>query len=426
MVRVPDRPVARRGWRFSAAAGALLVALPLAACGGGDGGTPVLNLFYGPEENLQTVVDECNQAAGGRYRIAYQTLPREADDQRTQMVRRLAAEDEGMDILGLDVTWTQEFAGAGWIREWTGDDRAEAERGTLTGPLESARYQGKLYGAPKNTNIQLLWYRTDLVDEPPRTWDEMIEVSQRLRDRGETYQIITMGAQYEGLMVLYNTLTTSAGGRILSDDGTEAAFDEGAVRALEVLQRFASAGVTDPSFTNAFEDDARLAFQDGAGAFQLNWPFVYPALQEDAPDVAGTVRWARYPAVDPQTPSQVTIGGYNLAVSAYSRYPEQAFEAARCLRNPEHQLFSAVKDGVPPTIESVYDQPEMAEAYPMRDLILAELRDAAIRPQTPAYQNVSTVVSAVLSPPSEIEPAQTVERLRELVDNALESRGVLP
>jgi multiple sugar transport system substrate-binding protein len=235
-----------------------------------------------------------------------------------------------------------------------------------------------------------------------------------------------MGAEYEGLVVLYNTLTASAGGEIVNEEGTEAVFDEGAVRALAVLQRFATAGVTSPSFTNAMEDDARLQFQSGEAAYQLNWPFVYPALQEDAPELAENVGWARYPAVDAGTPSRVTIGGYNLAVSAYSRHPEEAFEAALCLRDPEHQLFSAVNDGVPPTIESVYDDPEMAEAYPMRDEILTELREASNRPLTPAYQNVSTVISTTLSPPSAIEPEQTADRLRQQVQRALESRGVLP
>jgi hypothetical protein len=72
----------------------------------------------------------------GRMRVAaalagpYQVLPRAADDQRTQMVRRLAAQDDGIDVLGPDVTWTPEFASAGWILECTGERNSEAEKGT--------------------------------------------------------------------------------------------------------------------------------------------------------------------------------------------------------------------------------------------------------------------------------------------------------
>ncbi len=423
----PNSDTRRRRRSVTAIVAAVLVAVPLGACAGrDDDGVPTINFYNPPVENMQHVIDECNAAAGGRYEIVYRVLPRAADDQRVQMVRRLAAEDDSMDVLGLDVTWTQEFAGADWIREWTGADADQVRQGTLPGPLESATYEDKLYAAPNNTNVQLLWYRTDLVPEPPRTWDQMISQAQQLKAESKPYQVITMGAQYEGLVVLYNTLVAGANGTILSADGKTATMDAGAVKALELLKRFATAGVTSPSFTNAQEDPARLDFQSGNGAFQLNWPYVYPAMQEAAPDLAKNVRWARYPAVDPSTPSRVTIGGTNLAVSAYSRHPAESFEAARCLRNAEHQKYAAINDGVPPTIESVYAAPEMAEAYPMKDVILEELRDAAVRPLSPAYQNISTVMSATLSPPSAIDPARTAEDLKKLIQDALESKGVLP
>ncbi|WP_435871426.1 ABC transporter substrate-binding protein [Micromonospora echinaurantiaca] len=426
-MRDPDGSRRRPRVRALAAAAALTLVAPMAACGSGDdGGVPTINLYYPPEQNLQKVVDNCNAAAQGRYRIAYRVLPRQADDQRVQMVRRLAAEDPGMDVLGLDVTWTQEFASADWILEWTGQDRAEVEQGTLAGPLETARYQDKLYAAPKNTNVQLLWYRKDLVPEAPKSWDQMISAAQQLKQQGKPYQVLTMGAQYEGLVVLYNTLAESAGGNILSDDGKRAVMDEGTVKALEQLQRFATSGVTSPSFSNATEDPVRLEFQSGNGAFQVNWPFVYPAMQEANPELAKQVAWARVPGIDENTPSKVTIGGVNMAVSAYSEHPAESFEAAKCIRNAENQKFSAVNDGVPPTIERVYDDPEMAEAYPMKETILEELKEPATRPLTPAYQSISTVMSAILSPPSAIDPQRTADELRDAIADALESKGVLP
>ncbi|WP_433281928.1 ABC transporter substrate-binding protein [Micromonospora sp. CA-244673] len=428
MTADPDRAARRRpARRAAAAAAALALVAPLAACGsGGEGGTPTINLYYPPEQNLQKVVDDCNAQAQGRYRIAYRVLPRQADDQRVQMVRRLAAQDPGMDVLGLDVTWTQEFASAEWIREWTGQDRAEVEQGTLAGPLDTARYEDKLYAAPKNTNVQLLWYRSDLVPEPPKSWDEMISAAQRLKQQGKPYQVLTMGAQYEGLVVLYNTLAESAGGKVLSDDGKKAVMDEGTVRALDQLKKFATSGVTSPSFSNATEDPVRLEFQSGSGAFQVNWPFVYPAMQEANPELAQKVKWARVPGVDANTPSKVTIGGVNMAVSSYSKHPTESFEVAKCIRNAEHQKFSAVNDGVPPTIEAVYADPEMDKAYPMKETILEELKEPAVRPLTPAYQSISTVMSAILSPPSAIRPEQTADELRDAIADALESKGVLP
>jgi multiple sugar transport system substrate-binding protein len=138
---------------------------------------------------VQQAVDTCTASSGGRYVIKYQKLPKGADGQRQQMVRRLAARDKGMDILGLDVTWAPEFAAAGWIREWTGPNRAQAEEGTLEGPLKTASYEGKLYAAPYNSNTQLLWYRSDLVPTPPATWDEMFDMAIALAKQNKPHYI---------------------------------------------------------------------------------------------------------------------------------------------------------------------------------------------------------------------------------------------
>ncbi|HEV7907306.1 MAG TPA: ABC transporter substrate-binding protein, partial [Pseudonocardiaceae bacterium] len=152
-------PSRRPRHRFAVALGAALVAAPaVTACAASDSGTTI-NVYKYPQESFQKIVDQCNAKAGGRYDIVYHKLPREADGQREQMVRRLAAQDTEMDVLGLDVTWTAELAKAGWIKEFTGDNKAKVEQGTLKTPLDTARYDGKLYAAPDNTNVQLLWYR---------------------------------------------------------------------------------------------------------------------------------------------------------------------------------------------------------------------------------------------------------------------------
>lgn len=414
-------------WRMLAVSGAaLMTASTVAACGSDDG--MQINVYYAPEQNFQSVIDRCNEEANGRYEIVYRTLPRDADGQREQMVRRLAAGDTDLDILGLDVTWVPEFAEAKWLEEWTGSDRSAAEEGVLEGPLTTAEWNGRLYAATKNTNVQLLWYDDSVTPTPPKTWREMIDMAKQLKSEGKPYQILFTGAQYEGLVVTYNTLVASHGGQILSEDGKSVVMDEGAVDALELLKEVASSGITDPSLTNAQEQQVQQAFesQDSNAAFELNWPYVYAAMQAANPERAQNFKWARYPGID--GPGRVTIGGYNLAVSSYSQHKPEAFEAALCLRSEESQRYSAINDGVPPTIESVYDgdDQEFVEAYPMWETIVEELQDAAVRPLTPVYQNLSTVTSKVLSPPQDIDPESTAAELREQLQKALDSKGVLP
>lgn len=414
-------------WRMLAVSGVALAIAPMVAACGSDGGKTI-NVYYAPEQNFQTVIDRCNEQAKGRYRIVYQKLPRDADGQREQMVRRLAAGDTGLDVLGLDVTWVPEFAEARWLQEWTGQNKTTAEDEVLEGPLKTAMWNGRLYAATKNTNVQLLWYDKSLTPTPPTTWREMIAMAKQLRSDGKPYQIVFTGAQYEGLVVTFNTMVASYGGQILSADGRRVVMDAGAVNALRLLRDVTSQGVTDPSLTNAQEQQVQQAFEskDSTAAFQLNWPYVYAAMQQANPERAKNFRWARYPGID--GPGRVTVGGYNLAVSAYSQHKPEAFEAALCLRSKQSQRFSAINDGVPPTIQSVYDKDdaEFVKAYPMWQTILTELNDASVRPLTPVYQNLSTITSKVLSPPQDIDPQSTADRLRNQLQLALESRGVLP
>jgi multiple sugar transport system substrate-binding protein len=414
-------------WRMLAASGAALAVAPMVAACGSDGGITI-NVYYAPEQNFQSVIDRCNQEANGRYEIAYQKLPRDADGQREQMVRRLAAGDTDLDVLGLDVTWVPEFAEAKWLEEWTGSNKSEAEADVLEGPLKTAMWNDKLYAATKNTNVQLLWYDDTVTPKPPETWREMIDQAKDLKREGKPYQILFTGAQYEGLVVTYNSLVASYGGKILSDDGKSVVMDQGAVDALKLLKEVASEGITDPSLTNAQEQQVQQGFEskDSKAAFELNWPYVYAAMQTGNPERAKNFKWARYPGID--GPGKVTIGGYNLAVSAYSPHKPEAFEAALCLRSKESQRYSAINDGVPPTIESVYDKSDadFVKAYPMWQTILDELQDAAVRPLTVVYQNLSTITSKVLSPPQDIDPQSTAADLRDGLQKALDSKGVLP
>jgi multiple sugar transport system substrate-binding protein len=422
-----------------------LLAVALLACGlltacSSSGGTTI-NLYISPENNLQTVVDRCNAAANGRYRIVYNKLPRDADGQREQMVRRLAAGDSSLDILGLDVTWVPEFAEAGWIDEWTGANKTAALYDVLPGPLATAQWDGKLYGATKNTNVQLLWYDDRVTPKPPATFDEMMRQAQALKAAGKPDQVLFTGAQYEGLVVFYNTLVASAGGHILSDDGKSVVMDAGAVKALALLKTLTTTGITNASLTNQEEDQVRQSFQRGEAAFELNWPYVYASYGQEKPQDLSHLKWTRYPSVVPGTPSRVTIGGYNLAISTYSPHKPEAFEAALCLRNPTSQKYQALEGGLPPSLASVYDDtrpldpakpfdakanPTMASQFPMKADIRAALLNAAVRPLTPAYQTLSTVIAKVLSPPSDIDPQSTADELRAKLTDALDSKGIIP
>jgi multiple sugar transport system substrate-binding protein len=421
-------PRRRRSRRFIATLGiAVLVGAALAACGGG-GGKITLNFYNFPDNSgaIQQAVDTCTSAAKGKYRVKYNKLPTGADGQRQQMVRRLAAHDSAMDILGLDVTWEAEFAEAGWIRPWTGANRAAASRGTLKAPLETATWKGKLYAVPYNSNTQLLWYRDDLVPKPPKTWDEMIDDALKLAKEGKPHLIEIQGAQYEGVVVWFNSLIASAGGSVLTADGTKASMGAPAVKALSIMKRLASSRAADPSLSVQQEDQNRLAMESGTAAFQLNYPFVYPSMKANKPKLFKHFKWAQYPSVNANEPSHVTIGGIDLAISKYSKHADLAFQAALCLRNRENQKIAATKGGLPPTLSDLYNDPSLQKDYPFRKDIQTALKNASVRPKTPAYQSVSIVISHAVSPPSKINPSSTAKKITDQLKDAIQSKGLIP
>jgi len=445
--QTPD--TARR--RGAVGACALLAAAALAGCGSGPVGPPVLN-FYGPADGAAqygAAAEDCTAAAAGRYSVVYRSLPKSADDQRLQLARRLVAGDDEVDIVGIDVTWTPEFAAAGWIERFPEDLAARVREGTLEGPLETATYQDALWAAPLNTNTQLLWYRKDLAPTPPATWDEMIDASEALAEQDLPSYIEVQGAQYEGLTVWFNTLLTSAGGGILDEAGTVLLGDgDAAARALSVMQRVAASPASDPSLSVAKENDGRLAMEAGEAAFQINYPFVYASINTPPPDGGGggtfldeqgrpsatdtgrrvvdEFAWAPYPSVVPGQPASPTIGGFNLAVSTTGGEQELAFEAIECLRNRDNQLRNAVEGGVPPTLEKLYSDPAFQEEYPAWEAIKAALDNASIRPLTPAYTSISIVLSDRLNPPDQIDPAALVPELVDQVERAVNSEGLVP
>ena len=182
-----EAAVSRGGRRIALLALALLAAaFALTACGDDDsGGSTELSffIFNEPSGVIPTIADRCSKQSNGDYTISFEYLPSDADQQREQLVRRLGAEDSSIDIIGMDVIWTGEFANAGWIEEWTGEDEKAVTEGVFPSVAETARFEDKLWGAPIWSNTQLLWYRTDRV--PNAAEDLGGDAPSGRPDRGE-------------------------------------------------------------------------------------------------------------------------------------------------------------------------------------------------------------------------------------------------
>jgi multiple sugar transport system substrate-binding protein len=407
-----------------AAALLALAAAIASSCGvGGDeGGTGARAInwyvFNEPGGAYDQAVSECNDEAQGRYQINYVKLPTDANQQRELIVRRLAAEDDSIDLVGMDVIWTAELAEAGWILPWEGEDRTAAEEDKLEGPLKTVEFQGKVWGIPFTSNTQLLWYRKDEVDPPGDeiTWDQLIDDAAA---KGKAVEV--QGAQYEGLTVWINSMIAGAGGQIVDQNG-DVKVDDSAAKAAAIERKLADSKAAPPGMATNKEDDARLGFEGGRSVYEVNYPYIYPSAAGVSEDFQKSIGWARYPRTVKDEPSRPPLGGINIGVSSYSTKPDLAFEAATCLASPEHQAIAAEKGGLPPTTESVYDTPKVQKAYPFADLLRESIEAAAPRPVTPAYSDISLAIQKTFHPPENVDPDDIVQKLRDRMEKAAEGK----
>jgi len=463
--------------RRAAAVGAavLLTAGPVSACGSSAGGQ-IVSLYTPASETgtFTAVAERCTKELGGRFQIRQFALPKGADDQRLQLARRITGNDRSLDIMAMDVIWTAEFAEAGWALPLSDDPaglaEADATTDTLPGPLQTAKWKGKLFAAPVTTNTQMLWYRPDIVaPPPPATWDDMVAEATRLYAEGKPSWIAVQAKQYEGLVVWFNTLLQSAGGQVVSDDGRTVTLTDtpehraATVKALQIIKAVATAPGADPSVTQTDEGTARLALEQGKAALEVNWPFVFASMLENAtkggvpflplndkPELAGSINdagtfapddqqfqvafdaskqvfaFAPYPGVVPGQPARVTLGGLNLAVASTTRHRAEAFEALRCIRNEGNQRYTSIEGGLPAVRASLYSDPDFQNKYPQYAIIRDQLTNAAVRPTTPNYQAVSTRISATLAPITQIDPERTADELTDQVQKAIDGKGLIP
>jgi multiple sugar transport system substrate-binding protein len=399
----------------------------VSACGGGAGAdqTVTIHWYTAPQNggSFDAAAKQCTEQANGRYRVEVNPLPADASQQREQLVRRLAANDSSIDLISMDVIWTAEFAEAGWVKPWPKALAQQVSKGAIPAVVKTGHYQGRMYAAPLNTGSQVLFYRKSYVKDPPKTWDEMIDVASKL-PAGKRY-IQVQGARYEGLTVWFNSMLESAGGHIVDSKGDVSLRQEPTQRALSVMAKLAKGKTADPSLSNNQEDQSRLGFESGDSAFMVNYANMYEGIRKEKPAIKDDIGVALWPRVNPDEPAHVTLGGFNIGVASDTEHSKLAFDAAQCLTGRDRQLLYLKMDGLPPVTEALYQTAEVRKAYPFTDILLETFREGSTRPTSPAYNDISLAVQRSIHPVRSLDPKSAAEDLRSTVDDAINSRGLL-
>ena len=430
----------------AAAAVGVLAAGTLGACGGS--GKPVLNWYVNPD-GVEVFLKHAEQCSTDHYDIEVQQLPSSATDQRTQLARRLAAEDSSTDLMNLDPVFVAEFANAGWLQEVEGDlaDRittsAEGEGDSLSGAAETVTWDDGVYAIPLWANTQVLWYRKSLAkaagldpSKQPVTWEQVINAAA---DHGGTVGV--QANKYEAYGGWINARVPGAGGDIVSD--TEAGRDakvgldsDAGRKAAAVIQMLADSKAAQPDRTVSNEGTSlgQMFPAEGAGEFMVNWTFVYKNYEGLVGTPGGPTEeqfkdlgWARYPATVEGEASKPPVGGIDIGVGAYSEHPEWAMAAAECITSQQAQVDLALEAGLMPSTNAAYDEVVASGQYPadLVELFRTSVDEGGPRPKSAFYAMISGAVQARWHSPNSVDPESTPEDSAKYLQDVLEGKSLL-
>lgn len=417
-----------------AAVGALL----MAGCAPAEE-NPTLTWYTNPDDGGQAEIAEiCTDAAGGRYTIQTSMLPNEAASQREQLTRRLAAGDTSMDIMSLDPPFIPELAEPGFLAPVPQDVQEHAKANTLEGALAGALWKDEMVSVPFWANTQLLWYRKSVAEEAgldmsqPVTWDQLIEAA-----RQTDTELGVQGNRAESMTVWVNALVEGGGESIIADpaapaDEVQTNLDSEAGRkAAEIISTIGREGLGSAGLPTQAENESMLLFQGDTGSFMVNWPFVWPATLKSAEsgalpaDLPEDIGWAMYPQTMEGQEAAPPLGGINLGVGAKSAHQDLAYDAISCITSAENQALYFKGNGNPAADPKAYEDPEVLEQYPMAPLVRDSLDQAAPRPQTPYYNEVSTAIQLSFTPPSAVDPATTPAATDQFIEEVLRGERLL-
>jgi ABC-type glycerol-3-phosphate transport system substrate-binding protein len=334
------------------------------------------------------------------------SLSTSADKQHSAMVANAQVGDGAIDIYNLDVTWVDEFAAAQFIRPLDSFDTS----GFLRTPLETGSYQDHRYAIPFNTDVGLLYYRTDLVDAGrlPAQLPPDPDYSATLVSRDPDLRAAYAGqSDGEGETVNAIEAIRSAGGEVVDPATGSVVIESDAARAgLRQLARAIRPPSGPPSEIGGTEEDNAADFRDGKVALMRNWPVHYGDIvgaaggKEPARPVAGRFGVARLPF-------HGVLGGQDLAIAADTTKPRLAQQLIAFLTSPANQATLFADGGFAPVRDSAYHDPDALRRRPYAPTLLAAVDDALPRPRSVYYP----VFSAAF---------------RDLVHYALAHQGELP
>ncbi|GAA4174125.1 ABC transporter substrate-binding protein [Gryllotalpicola koreensis] len=374
-------------------------ALALSGCSGGgsnngsSGGNDRGPITYvqGKDNNnlIRPIIAEWN-AAHPKEKVNFKEQSDQADQQHDDLVQHFQAKSTDYDVVSVDVIWTAEFAAKGWLQPLKGAYKIDTSK-MLPATVKAGTYGGTLYTAPWVTDGGLLYYRSDLVKTPPTTWDEMMQDCS-IAKQHNIGCYAGQYADYEGLTVNVAEAINSAGGTIVGKDGKTPTLDtpEAKKGLQSLVDAFKDGNIPQEALTYQ-EEQGRQAFEAGKLLFLRNWPYVYSLAKTDGSStVKNTFAVAPLPGID--GPGASSLGGHNIAVSAYSKHKATAVDFIKFMESEKIQREAVTKASNAPALASLYSDATLNQQLPYLSTLKKSLDTAVPRPVSPFYPAITKAI----------------------------------
>jgi multiple sugar transport system substrate-binding protein len=376
-------------------------------------------------DQMQALAEEF-MAENPDIRIEMVRGPNAADAVENLYTTSFLLRDSPYDLVFSDVVWIPKFAAAGWLLDLSDRVTDEELSDFLEADVQAGLYQDGLYRMPFRSDMGMLYYRTDLLDEvglePPETFEELIAASEAIQEQTDTnWGFVWQGLQYEGLVTNYVEIVAGYGGFWINPDTLEVGLDEEAgIQAAEFMKRVIDQGVTPSGVTNYIEEDGLRQFENGNAAFLRNWPYVWAEANREGSPVAGNI--ALKPMVhDEGQQSAACLGGWGFGISASTPHPEEAWRVVEFFTSLEPMKQFVTDYAYVPSRRALFTDPDVLAEYPHYEQLLEVAETAVPRPPVGQYAQLSDILQRYLS--SAITNQMTPEAAMQAA--ARETRRVL-
>ncbi|MFN8538715.1 MAG: extracellular solute-binding protein [Thermomicrobiales bacterium] len=268
-------------------------------------------------------------------------------------------------------------------------------------PVKAFTFLGKLYALPFDANMSIFMWNTDLYKaagldpaKPPQSWAEFMDYSKKLATGGKFATLFTFGDANAGF-VSFAQLFNTTGGQLLSDDLKKLQADnEFGQATLDALQdAHVKSKVADPAgITVASSIEQGKVFRAGNMGHYFAFPNHYAlSLDPTQSQIVGKAATGIVPGIKLRSASINGFEGY--AMNKYGKNKDTALAWIEFIASPEIQKIVALKWGRPPSLQSVFDDAEVAKVSPQFAAVKEQGKYPAARYGSPFYFDLGTVIN---------------------------------